>query len=111
MGGDLPPLSHSRIETLDGAGLPRVILVGADGLPFQPWQRYAEEHRLGIGSQRSYSRSLGLFLAFSQKGSGIGCFRPSPMHWSGAPFGKERILRVSGGFHVRPSPRGARSPK
>ena len=64
MGGDLPPLSHSRIETLDGAGLPRVILVGADGLPFQPWQRYAEEHRLGIGSQRSYSRSLGLFLDF-----------------------------------------------
>jgi integrase len=64
MAGDLPPLSHSRIETLDGLGLPCVILVDADGLPFQPWQSYAEEHRLGIGSQRSYSRSLGLFLDF-----------------------------------------------
>ena len=61
---DLPPLAHSRVETLDASGLPLVIVVGTDGLPFQPWQHYVEEHRLGIGSQRSYSRSLGLFFDF-----------------------------------------------
>jgi hypothetical protein len=61
---DLPPLAHSRIEILDRTGLPLVIIVGPDGAPFSTWQRFVEAHRLGIGSQRSYARSLGLFIDF-----------------------------------------------
>jgi site-specific recombinase XerD len=62
---DLPSLAHSRIEILDRVGLPLVVIIGPDGAPFSAWQRYVEEHRLGIGSQRSYSRSLGLFIDFT----------------------------------------------
>jgi integrase len=39
-------------------------MVAEDGQVFQSWHRFVEEHRLGIGSQRSYSRSIGLFLDF-----------------------------------------------
>ncbi len=61
---DLPPLAHSRVEAFDRVGLPIVLILGSDGTPFEAWQRYVEEHRLGIGSQRSHARSLGLFLDF-----------------------------------------------
>jgi hypothetical protein len=64
MSFNLPNLAHSRIETLDAAGLPLVVMVGPDGEPFKAWLRYVKGHHLGIGSQRSHSRSLGLFMDF-----------------------------------------------
>lgn len=62
--GDMPSLAHSRVEMLDHGGLPTVVIVGPEGRPFQPWIRYVETHRPGIGSQRSYARSIGLFIDF-----------------------------------------------
>ncbi|HUZ91890.1 MAG TPA: hypothetical protein VMU78_08330 [Methylocella sp.] len=67
---DLPPLSHSRIETLDASGIPTILLVDQDGRSIPAWRQFVEEHRLGIGSQRSYARSLGLFLDFLRADAG-----------------------------------------
>ena len=61
---DMPPLAHSRIEILDAAGYPAVIIVDPEGKEFEWWSWYRDSYGLGIGSQRSYARSLGLFIDF-----------------------------------------------
>jgi len=58
------PLVHSRIEHADGSGFPAVsILISGVGV-FEGWDAYRDTRSLGISSQRSYARSIGLFLDY-----------------------------------------------
>lgn len=61
---NMPPLAHSCIEIQDTSGYPAVIIVDRDGNEFEWWSRYRDDLSLGIGSQRSYARSIGLFIDF-----------------------------------------------
>src|SRR5690348_5277437 len=61
---------HSRVEHLDGAGLPVVSIILDGGHPFTPWAEYRHTHNLKIGTQKAYASAIGLFIDFiAAKGS------------------------------------------
>lgn len=58
------PLSHSRIEHLDPSGFPAVSIIISGVGVFEAWDAYRNSHALGISSQRSYARSIGLLVDY-----------------------------------------------
>lgn len=58
------PLAHSRVEVLNAAGLPIVLIILPDGSQFAQWDRYRDSHDFGTSAQVSYSRSIGRFIDF-----------------------------------------------